>query len=378
MTFFSRVSPLNALVFCLLTLSSWPCQAGQANAPISEPQANPWSGNIETQLGYESNVNQVNRNVENITSSWFSENSLEITRSATIGRGSCEFTLQAEYKTFFATSALDEFLLQPSVILHEDVADGLSLDVTCDAGIFRAKVDQAFVNDPNTTERGVGAGAGVELKKTYPDQTILKWAGRIEGELFEYYQGSNLDCSTHIEAEKILGKGITARSGATAEWQGYRNVSWSGQPADEPPEVNTLNCRAFMGLAGSWNESWKWTISLVGGPDFDLAGGYYNALTLGLRSKLVYQVGNWTFSLRIDPEMAFFHTRPAVLGESSPPLAVQEMWARAEVAYEIAPGWELFASTAWDWQWTNGGNAANASLNSFDDLVIRSGLMITF
>ena len=376
--FLRRLLPRNVIVPGIVLISSSLCLAGQKTDRTKESPDNPWSGSFETQLGYESNVNEVNRYVEPVTSSWYSESALELTHSVQRGSGSYVLTLQAEYKTFFSSGALDEFLLQPGVLWQGDFSDDVLLEVNCHAGFFRAKVQQAFVNEPNETEEGVGAGAGFEFEKNCPDHTVLKWGGRIEGELFEYQQGSNLGCNANLEAERLLGNDITVRAGVTWEWQAYRKMRWSGQPNDEPPELNTMGGRAFAGFSGSWSKNWKWEMSLIGGPDFDLERGYYNALTVGLRSKLIYQVGNWTLSLRVDPQTAIFSNRPAVLVGSSPPLAVQELWAGTEVVYAISPGWELFGGAALNCQWTNGGNSPDASLNSFDDFVVRSGLRVKF
>lgn len=372
-----RLFPLKTFLSWITGISLLQSLAG-GEIPHAAVQENPWKGSVETQIGYESNIYQIDRHIEPVTGSWFSESSLEWGRSWEHEHGSHEFVLEAEYKTYFYTNTLEEYRLQPGLIWHEAFSDGCSLDIDFRAAVLRAKVEQEFINEPDETEEAIGAGTGFQFKKVYPDHSSLKWSGRIEGEIFEYMAGSNLGCRSEIEAVRPLGGDTAIRAGISWEWQGYRHMTWSGQPSDEPPELNTMSCRAFAGLAGAWNKNWDWKLTVTGGPDFDLDGGYYNALTFGLRARLTYHSGRWSLAAKLDPETAFFSNRPAVLGAPSPALIAQDLWAGTEAAYEIFSGCEIFAAASWGLQWTNGGHSENAALNSFDDFVVRSGLRVEF
>jgi hypothetical protein len=129
---------------------------------------NPWKGSVETQIGYESNIYQIDRQIEPVTGSWFSESSLEWGRSWEHEHGSHEFVLEAEYKTYFYTNTLEEYRLQPGLIWHEAFSDGCSLDIDCRAGVLRTKVEQEFVNEPDETEEAIDAETGFHWKKRFP------------------------------------------------------------------------------------------------------------------------------------------------------------------------------------------------------------------
>lgn len=354
-----------------------PCVAN-GEIPLADEKKNRWEGNAETQIGHESNIYRTDRFIEPPTASWFSASSLEWWRSWERERGSLKFILEAEYKTYFYTHSLEEYRLQPQWIWREFFSDGWVLDISCQAAVLREKVYQDLVDEPDETEEAIGAGIGFQLKKTCPDRSYRKWSGQIGGEIFEYMQGSNLSCLTEFEVGKPTGEDSIFRRGVTLEWQAYRHMDWGGQPNGEPPELNTMFCRAFAGFAGSLNENWEWKFTVTGGPDFDLKRGYYNALVCGVQARIAYRFGQWSMAAKLDAETAFFSNRPAVLETPSPALIAQELWVGSEAAYEIFSGLELFASASWDLQWTNGGHSGNAALNTYDDLIIRTGLRLEF
>jgi hypothetical protein len=368
----------------LLAATLWSCAISplqseplqRTEQTVNAPQ-NPWSGALKAQIGYDSNIFEANRHTEQIAGSWFSENALELSHSLP-GESPYELTLQAEYKTYFSTNTLDEYLFQPGVSWQGLCPGNISLDLHFAVAGFRARVTQDLVDEPDETEEAFGAETGFQFEKTFPDQTTLRWGGLVEGAVFEYLDGSNITCSTTMEAKRPLGNEMRVAAGITSEWQIFRHMTWSGQPTDEPPELNTIYCRAFTGLSGSWSNALKWEIMLQGGPVFDIDTGYYNAMVIGLRPRISYRFDKWTLAVKLDPEIAFFSRRPSLLGESSPDLSVQKLWARTEVVYALRPGWDIFASASFGYQRTNGGDAVNASLTSFDAFVIRSGLVVEF
>jgi len=333
---------------------------------------------VESAIGYRSNVYETNQAVEPSVGDWFWNIRTELSHPLAIN-SDVSVTFLGHWLQYFNLPQLNDYLFQPGIAWKVFDEDDSSLELSIGGGAFRERIFLQFQNAPDNSVPGLTGSAGWKWTKGLGDENSLIWSGGVNYQYFYNQPQNNLTVSTEAKWVHDFDGKTSLEFGTQWAGQHYHVRPEDSESPGNPAPLTTIEGRGFCRYKVDIGAGFTAEISLNLGGNIDATNGYYDAWAIGGEAALHWECGNWKLGIGAEPEYVWFLNRPADVGTADKKLRTQEYVMECSVEYQLTEQVSLVGRFANHLQITNSDQfSPNATLQSFSDNTISFGVSLSY
>ena len=332
---------------------------------------------LQTSLGYRSNVFETNRAVDPPVGDWFWTIQTEAAHPLAVAPN-VSLTFQGGLLQYFRLTQLIDYSFQPGVAWQVFDEKDNKLEINAGGGAFRKRIFMQFQNVPDVSHPGLGGSAGWTFEHSLGDHNAIVWTGGLNYQHFNYLPQTNYTVLTGVKWVRGAGEANPLEVGFQWEGQHFNTRPEDSESAGNPAPLTTIEGRGFVRYSFELGAGFSAETSMNLGGNIDATNGYYDAWVVGAEAALRWQYGKWRLKVAAEPEFVWFPNRPANLGMKDKKLQTQEYAAEGTVEYRFTERVGLIGSCANHLQITNSKLNSTATLQSFTDMILSVKMSISY